>query len=380
MNDQEIFNPEELEENGKRKRELIKLVVSGEAVLIVGAGSSVRVGYVDWSGLLKELENLAIKCGDDFVKDDEQRKNNPLEYAEFVKSYINKRDRGEYEALLYNLFKPKNSPVDDLHKTLVKLPFRGILTTNYDTVLETALAEIKPSSATDNSLVVDSSSATRVHEFLRAMTDSSLTQRIAHLHGKFDPPSSIILNIEDYKHAYGLELTANQEPRTSEWTLHRKLLWAVLATRRVVFIGFSMSDPYLNKMLETVRTDLREWGQSTHSAIMSISPKNSGDKKEKAKHFKERYGVDTVFYENLDGSHLHLDHLVTEIDKECESQPTTDPSQDQPDHSDQFKDQKPKPNEDESQDVLDLTEQVNKLIEIERMNKLMERGIGDDEN
>ena len=341
MNDQEIFNSEELKENDERKRELIKLVASEEAVLIVGAGSSVRVGYVDWSDLLKELENLA---GDDFKKDDGRRKNYPLEYAEEVKSHILKNKKERYEALLYNLFKPKNYPVDNLHKTLVSLPFRGILTTNYDIVLETALAEIEPSSAPDNFLVIDSNSATRVHEFLRAMTDRGLTRRIAHLHGKFDPPSSIILSIEDYKHAYGLNLT-DQEQRDSEWTLHRKLLWAVLATRRVVFIGFSMSDPYLNKMLETVRTDLREWGQSTHFAIMSISPNNADSKKTKAKHFKEIYGVDTVFYEKLDGSHLRLDHLVAEIAEECR---------------------------DESQlSILDWLEQANER---------MERRINDDEN
>ena len=45
----------------------------------------------------------------------------------------------------------------------------------------------------------------------------------------------------------------NDEVNTREvWTLHRKLLWAVLATRRVVFIGFSMEDPYFDNMLETV--------------------------------------------------------------------------------------------------------------------------------
>ena len=48
MNNQEIFTPEERDENTERKRELIELVASGEAILIVGAGSSVRVDYPDW--------------------------------------------------------------------------------------------------------------------------------------------------------------------------------------------------------------------------------------------------------------------------------------------------------------------------------------------
>ena len=374
MNNPEIFTPEERKKNEKRKRELIELVASREAVLIVGAGSSVRVGYMKWSRLLKKLEDLAINCGEDFAKNDRKRENDPLEYAEDIKSHICKTDnRDKYYNLLYNLFKLKTPSSDNLHKTLVSLPFRGILTTNYDIVLETALAKKEPSTATDNSLVIGSISAARVDEFLRAMIDSNLTRRIAHLHGKFEPPDSIILTIKDYEKAYGLQRPINQvqRDRDFEWTLRRKFLWAVFATRRVVFIGFSMRDPYLNKMLETVSTDLWKWEQSTHFAIMSISPKNADTNKQEAELRKNKYGVDTVFYENLNKSHLRLDHLVAEIANECESRPTTDPPQDQSVDSGRSKDQKLRLNESKSQDESDWLEQVNKR---------MERGINDDEN
>ncbi len=376
MNNLEIFTPEEREENEKRKRELIELVASRESVLIVGAGSSVRVGYVDWSRLLKELEDLAIAWGEDFVKDDRKRENDPLEYAEDIKSHIDKTGNlAKYHALLYDLFKPKTPSFDDLHKTLVALPFRGILTTNYDTVLEAALAEQEPLTAFDNSLVIDSRSAARVDEFFRAMIDSNLTRRIAHLHGKFEPPDSIILSIKDYERAYGLKLPINQvqKDRDFEWTLRRKFLWAVFATRRVVFIGFSMRDPYLNKMLETVSTDLWKWGQSTHIAIMSISPQNADTDKQEAELLKNKYGVDTVFYEDLDGSHLRLDHFVSEISKVCESerQSTIAPAINQPSARDRSEYEKPRPNESASQGVLNWLEQVNERLE---------RGINDDEN
>ena len=62
----EIFTPEERDENDRQKRELINIVASKETMLIVGAGSSVRVGYPDWVGLLEKLEDLASKCGDGF--------------------------------------------------------------------------------------------------------------------------------------------------------------------------------------------------------------------------------------------------------------------------------------------------------------------------
>ena len=321
MTNQEIFTSEERDENTERKRELIELVASGEAILIVGAGSSVRVDYPDWPGLLKELEDLASRWIDDFKANEEKRENDPLVYAEELKSYIgNATDNLErYYALLQNLFSPKNPPCEDFHKRLVLLPFRGILTTNYDTVLEAALGEIEPPSAYDNSLIIDHGSAGRVHEFLMSMNnDKRMTRRIAHLHGKFYPASSIILSIEDYERAYDLKLTSNQVQRDSEWTLHRKLLWAVLATRRAVFIGFSMDDPYLNKMLDTVSTDLWGWDKSIHFAIMGISSDSAEDSKDKAKRLKNRYGIDTVFYEVLDDSHQGLDHIVTEIFERCD--------------------------------------------------------------
>ena len=317
MNNQEIFTPEERDENEERKRELIELVASREAVLIVGAGSSARVGYVTWEGLLEALENLANGCGEGL---DQTQKNDPLAYAEDIKSHIQNKtgDLGRYYASLRNLFSPKDPPFEDFHRKLVLLPFRGILTTNYDTVLEAALGDIEPRFAYDNWLVIDENSAGQVNEFLMAMNnDKRMTRRIAHLHGRFNLPSSIILSIEDYHRAYGLRLTTNHVQRDSEWTLYRKLLWAVLATRRVVFIGFSMKDPYFNKMLETVSADLWRWDKSIHFAIMSISSESADDSKVRADRLRREYGVGTVFYEDSDNLHQGLIDIISEIYVAC---------------------------------------------------------------
>lgn len=315
----EIFTPEERNENEERKRELIDLVVSGEAVLIVGSGSSARLGYVTWNGLIEELENLANGCGEGL---DQRRKNDLLVYAEDIKLHIcNKTGSlSRYHGCLYNLFRRRSPPCDDFHKMLVSLPFRGILTTNYDTVLEAALGEIEHESASDNSLVIDEGSAGRVHEFLMAMNnDKRMTRRIAHLHGTFNPADSIILSIEDYKDAYGLDPTGEEDEKKNESKLRFRLLWAVLATRRVVFIGFSMDDPYFIKILKTVSEDLWTWNKSTHFAIMSISStdaEDAEDSKNKSEILNNEYGVSTVFYEDPDGSHRGLDHIIAEITEE----------------------------------------------------------------
>ena len=101
---------------------------------------------------------------------------------------------------------------------------------------------------------------------------------------------------------------------------------AVLATRRVVFIGFSMKDPYFNKMLETVSADLWRWDKSIHFAIMSISSTSAENSKARADGFRREYGVETVFYEDSDNSHQGLDKIVDDLDEACQikSQPITD--------------------------------------------------------
>ena len=272
---------EEQKREIERKRELIKLIRSGEAVLIVGAGSSKRVGYLDWYELLEKLENLACECGGRFKRNKKKREDKPLEYAEDIKSHIIKQkanDLAVYYALLERLFEPREFSADKLqfHKTLVTLPFKGILTTNYDVVLEEALKDSERSSGYEKSFIVNKDAAGQVHRFFLAMNAAN-ELAIAHLHGKYDDPTNIILSSKDYERAYdGLAISKetsrlihhltsllvppllessffnshseNQVQRSTEWTLHRKLLWAVLATCRVVFIGFSMEDPYFKKM------------------------------------------------------------------------------------------------------------------------------------
>src|SRR6185369_10458072 len=83
-----IFNSEELDQNESRKRALIELVVSREALSIVGAGSSALVGYATWTQLLMKLETLATECGSGFKVDEQKRNSSYLEYAQEIKDHI----------------------------------------------------------------------------------------------------------------------------------------------------------------------------------------------------------------------------------------------------------------------------------------------------
>ncbi len=384
MNNQEIFTPEERDENEERKRELIDLVASEEAILIVGAGSSARVGYVTWNGLLEELEDLANRCGTGL---DQTRKGDELAYAEVIKSHIEKTDDiGKYYDLLYELFRPNAQGYDEFHRLLVDLPFRGILTTNYDTVLEAALSgkkieaqlagkEIPP--IDESPLVIGQDAPRLIHEFLLARNnDPHIPQRIAHLHGIYRYQESIILSADDYIKKYGLRVEQTSEDKGNEdrWTLHRKLLWAVLATRRVVFVGFSMEDPYFNKMLEIVSADLWGWNKSIHFAIMGISAEDREDiqdSKDKADRLKSKYGIDTVFYEVIEKSHKRLEDVFIDIVKQCENMSrSTEETQDLSGDGDRPEDEESKSVSSGSRSILDW---------LKREGQRMIRRIGDED-
>ena len=81
-----IFTLAEREENESRKQELTDLILSGQSLLVVGAGSSAVVGYPTWKKLLKELEKVADGCGNDFNKKDlNDNEADYLDYADEIK-------------------------------------------------------------------------------------------------------------------------------------------------------------------------------------------------------------------------------------------------------------------------------------------------------
>lgn len=314
-----VFSPEQRTANEARKDTLAEILASGEAVLFVGAGCSVPLGYPAWPGLMQELEQLAIDCGGGFKGNKNMREQDSLRYADEIKDHI-KRVTGNlnrYHHCLYRLYEQKNPPFDELHKMLVRLPTRGIVTTNYDPALDAALLSVTPGYAGDNFFVVGEDQAIRVSEFLMAMSrPGAFHRRVAHLHGRYELGESIVLSAKDYETVY--DLPPEQEVKSGRgtvrsWSMHRKVLWTILATRPVVFVGFSMSDPYLDALLQVVSSDLQRWNEPVHYAIMDINRANADHRLEQARVFRREHSVEVVFYENPDERHEDLRKLVQEF-------------------------------------------------------------------
>lgn len=302
------------EENSDFEYKLFKLIASGEAILMVGAGSSKIVGYPLWSELILRLEkgvreiveedSIDFNFRDDGSEDD-------LNYSSRLKKALGER---KYGALLHKIFDKKECDV--CHVKLLELPFRGIITTNYDPTLEVALFKVNETPSYP--IILDEGTTNReIFKFFQSLNFGfNGVKSVFYLHGHYTRMPSIVLCMEDYINKYG--------PNNSEsmiWTIHKRVLWALMATRRIIYIGFSLTDPFFQMMHEIVSDDFGTFDSETHFMITRFSTNNDKEANKQlnfAKRVKRNYGIQTVFYEDdkdFDGLRMYLHELNNQVVK-----------------------------------------------------------------
>jgi hypothetical protein len=128
-----LFSQEQLEQNVAYKRELIELICKGKAILFIGSGCTCQIDseYLRWYDLIEELARIARDNGCDLLPDTDQ---DMLKYAHYIKEALKNKtgDNRKYYTKICEIYNPdnKNEP-GELHKTLISLPVRTFVTTNY---------------------------------------------------------------------------------------------------------------------------------------------------------------------------------------------------------------------------------------------------------
>ncbi len=293
------------ENNTDNEQKLVKLIASKEAILLVGAGSSITMGYPSWAELMKRLEE-EIQDDEDIIDFETERKNESyLQYASRLKEKLGSR----YATVMVELFTEKKQPnCEDCHVQLLQMPFRGIVTTNYDMVLEHAYQQAA------NEMIIplnidEETSPAEINTFFQSLNHGYRgTKKIAHIHGLYTHVKSLVLCEEDYEIKYG---KINDE----KWTLHKRILWALMATRRIVYIGFSMTDPFIVLLHKIVSEDFGLFNAENHFIISRYSTDKEEEANEQlrfAKSIKTKYGIQTVLFpdtEKHDGLQTYITRL-----------------------------------------------------------------------
>lgn len=272
---------------------------------VAGAGLSNWAGYDTWDAVLGRLADaVTAATGSPDVAADIRRFdiNNKLFQAQKLGDRLGE---AAFQEFLRQEFALPTKPLHNVLKDFAALPIPHILTLNFDRSCELAHDAIgRPYR------VLSTADRQSQLTFLNECSLPYCLKTIFHLHGVFtDPITSIALRYERYRALYGNGLLP-------------KFLWSIYTARPLLFVGFSFSDQYYCRELQTCADDVREClGFDTpnrHFAILQVPFGNDHDERVIRRTMRNSFLVETIFYETRDShdpleKHAGFAELIHEI-------------------------------------------------------------------
>lgn len=252
-------------------KDFSKSIIEGNAAVFLGAGLSVGAKYKDWKNLLREP---ASEIGLDIEKEQYDL----ISLAELIK---NEKNRTYINQLIEDEFGRDNIKPTKNHEILASMPIGVYWTTNYDSLMENALKKEKKSYAVKR----------RHSDLATYRRDQEAV--VYKMHGDISEPSKAVLTRTDY------------ETYDSERILFKEALEGQVVTKTFLFLGFSFTDPNLERMLARIRHTLKE-GTRTHYCIMKRVDSSLEDydyqkiKQELQVKDLENYNIKTVLVDDYD--------------------------------------------------------------------------------
>jgi len=276
-----------------------------DSVIFAGAGVSASANIPDWLTLLRSLlANGTIISSTDFDCVFKSMDSSNLLTARYIEKALNADKKCIVERIRQLLYPNDVIPVSCLITTICELiirqkNLRSVITYNYDTLIEDCLRE-------------KGKSCFSVYKNSR---DESNSFPVYHVHGivfrKNDDglPEDIVLTENDYHRVYS---------EVFDWSNVEQL--HALTRCTCFFIGLSLNDPNLRRLLEIAQ---RDSGRSVrHYAF--LERKSAYDEIEKAeKDFQTRedmladLGLNVIWYKG-DDNHKELPELLKRFLKENE--------------------------------------------------------------
>lgn len=311
------------EENAKQS--LVQLLRSKKAILFAGAGCSRFANYPDWDELVNKLQKELTPHLTP------PQETNRLQLVDVVKQQLISEGQTREDAyynFLFNEFSPKTVKFDSVfHVPLVQLGFCGIITTNYDRVLEDA---VNQAYTVDGNLVncqdlsLRDDIEIRIFKFMRELANAKHPTSILHLHGYYTKPHNIILSEADY-HGFYKEFeifdSSGNPIHGAMDTLPRRILWSLFVMHSLVFVGFGMQDEAMMQVLRHIQSELKLGEDHAHFAL--IGYKTDGEREQTIERLTQK-NITPIFYQivNSSGTGVSQDHsnlrtLVLDLAREA---------------------------------------------------------------
>jgi NAD-dependent SIR2 family protein deacetylase len=228
----------DIEYKGIIPPELVSEIKRGKCILFVGSGLSSQVlrsnnkPLPTWKSLLYEMLEWANQNRTPFWNDPKDikemiDKDNLTVAAQELQEVIGNSNLGDFYK---SVFRDKNVKPSEVHKIIPLLPFRGVITTNYDTLIEGAYSLVNegilPPIFTQKDLD-DKNSFLRNNDFF-----------IFKMHGHIDRLDSIILGKKSYDDILFRNAT------------YRQFMETMFSVYTILFIGFGGIDDDLDNTFD----------------------------------------------------------------------------------------------------------------------------------
>ncbi|MEU4386816.1 SIR2 family protein [Promicromonospora sp. NPDC023805] len=207
---------------------LVDAAREGSLVPLIGSGLSVESGMASWDRVVDVLRSH-ITVGD-------SAGSVPLDLLETPDAVTRYVPRAKFDRIIREAYGDHYSPTLQ-HRLIAKLPFRTILTTNFDTLIERSLRE-------HGNIASVISEAQEVRNWREGEAS-----QVVKFHGTVDRPDTLVFGEKAYAELYQSN------------GLMMSLLRTILATRPVLFLGFGMRDAFVKSLVNHVN---HESGAAAH--------------------------------------------------------------------------------------------------------------------
>jgi hypothetical protein len=281
---------------------LVEAILAGDCVAFVGAGFSAAAGLPPWDRLLEDLAAAAQLTRDERARFDallQRRTGHTLDQA--AQLLEDRLQRGAMVRLLVDKLATP-SPPEVMRRRLwllQRIPFRAILTTNFDPLLPGKVAG--PAAYFE----VLRPSAHRWWE--DTFWDEKRWPPAVQLHGSLaaKPPTDIVLTWRDYRR------------RLYQDSAYMTFLRATLATTTVLYLGFSFEDAYLNELRSEVLAMLAHGAEKPPLAY-AVANDVPGPTIEL---FRRHEGIEVLPYAAAGGDHSGFDGYLEVLYRETNPLP-----------------------------------------------------------
>lgn len=281
-------------------RALVEELASRRCIVFLGAGASAGSINQDtppkrpptWRALLDGIKSIARDINSKPIADSLIAKEKYLDAAEVLFGSINPADFASY---IREVMAEPRYKASDIHEHVLNLDPKIVVTTNYDDIYDNYCK-----SGMEQGLY----NVCKYYESHLVSDLRSPVRQIIKAHGCITDPSKIVLTRSQYF----------QERQN--YPNFYKVLDALFLTNTLLFLGYSLSDPDIQLMLEN--SNITYKASHPHYALVE-----EGMEESIKKAYKEAYNIDFIEFPsgNFARANEMLEELVQSVNKRRETNP-----------------------------------------------------------